>query len=83
MTVPASRTLASVLRAQLATGPALRIIVGTYTDPPSADTKYAHVTINGQAFTIPNLNAAPAQPAGTPAYLLADNTRVWVLGTVR
>jgi hypothetical protein len=82
VTVPASRTLANVLRAQLATGNALRILVGTYADPPSSDPRYANIEISGEPVLVPNLNGLPARPAGTPAYLLADNTRIWVLGTV-
>ena len=81
MTVPASRTLEAVLRQGLAPGNELRIIVATYADP-SPDPRYANVEINGQVVTIPNLNGAPAQDAGTVAYVLADNTRLWVLGTV-
>ena len=81
-TVPATRTLESVLRDALRPGNPLRVIVGTYATPASSDPRYANVEINGQALTIPNLNATPAHAAGSPAYVLADNTRMWVLGTV-
>lgn len=87
MSTPATRTLESVLRDALAPGNPLRIIVGTYTDPPASDApasdaRYAHVTVNGQALTIPNLNGVPQGTAGTPVYVLADTTRMWVLGAV-
>jgi hypothetical protein len=82
MTVPASRTLESVLRDALASGNPLRIIVGVYESPASTDPRYANIAINGQPVTIPNLNGITAPAAGSPAYVLADNTRMWVLGTV-
>jgi Collagen triple helix repeat (20 copies) len=82
VTVPASRTLESVLRDALRPGNPLRLVVGTYADPPSSDPRYANVEIAGQAVTIPNLNGMPAPATGSPAYVLADNSRMWVIGTV-
>ena len=81
MTVPQSRTLEAVLRHGLAPSNELRIIVGTYADP-SDDPRYANIEINGTVLTIPNLNGTTPQAQGTPAYVLADNTRMWLLGTV-
>ena len=82
MTVPASRSLEAVLRQALAPGNPLRIIVGTYTTPASTDPRYVTVEISGEPFSVPNLNGTPAPAAGSPAYVLADNTRMWTLGTV-
>jgi hypothetical protein len=81
MTVPATRTLAAVLRRALDTDTGLRMIVGTY-GTPSTDRRYATVELAGGTYTIPQLNGMAAPPAGAPAYLLADNTRMWAVGTV-
>jgi hypothetical protein len=84
MTVPATRSLQAVLRTALnGEQGALRMIVAEYAAPPHPDLRYVNVLINGQAVTVPNLNAAPPGPAGAVAYLLADNTRMWCLGTVK
>ena len=82
MTVPVTRTLESVLRDALRPGNPLRVVVGVYSTLESTDPRYANVEINGQVLTLPNLNGTPASAAGSPAYVLADNTRMWVLGTV-
>ena len=82
MTVPATRTLENVLREALRTGNPLRLTIGEYVDPPSTDPRYANVEISGQPVTIPNLNGMPAPESGSPAYVLADNSRMWVIGTV-
>ena len=82
MSTPATRTLETVLRTALAPGNPLRVLVGTYDDTPPADGRYANVILNGEALTIPNLNGAPAGEPGSPVYVLADNTRMWVLGDV-
>jgi Collagen triple helix repeat (20 copies) len=82
MSTPATRSLEGVLRTALTPGNRLRVLVGTYASPPAADARYAHVTINDQSLTIPNLNGATAGAAGDPAYVLADDTRMWVLGAI-
>jgi hypothetical protein len=80
--VPVTRTLGAVLRRALEPGNPLRMVIGTYADPPSADPRYANVELAGEVYLVPQLNALPAPAAGSPAYILADNTRMWVLGTV-
>jgi hypothetical protein len=82
MTVPATRSLPAVLRRALEPGNPLRVTVGTYTTPASTDPRYATINLAGATYTLPQLNGIAAQPDGTPAYILADNTRMWVLGTV-
>jgi hypothetical protein len=79
--VPATRTLAAVLRRALDTDPGLRMILGAY-GTPSTDRRYATVELAGATYTIPQLNGMAPPPAGTPAYVVADNTRMWALGTV-
>jgi len=82
VSTPATRTLEAVLRTGLAPGNPLRILVGIYDDTPADDGRYVNVVIAGESLTVPNLNGVPAGAAGDPVFVLADNTRMWVLGTV-
>jgi hypothetical protein len=79
---PATRSLEAVLRTALDTRGQLRVVAAEYADPPAADARYARVIIHGQTLTLPNLNGAPPPAAGSVAYVLADDSRMWVLGTV-
>ena len=82
--VPASRSLETVLRGALTEpGSTLRVIAGTYDSPPSADARYANVVINGEHLTIPNLNAQAAGVPGQLVYVLADRSHMWVIGQMR
>jgi hypothetical protein len=80
--VPVTRTLPAVLRRALEPGNPLRVIVGTYSTAASSDLRYANVDLSGETYHLPQLNGRAVQPAGTTAYVLADNLRMWVLGTV-
>jgi hypothetical protein len=80
--IPATRSLPAVLRAALDQATPLRVLVGTYAAAQPSDLRYANVTINGQILKVPNLNAIPPAP-GAVVYLLADDTRLWVLGTIK
>lgn len=82
MSVPATRSLELVLRRALAPDNRLRILVGEYASSAPPDSRYAKVILGGQTLTIPNLNGVPAGAAGDVVYVLADNARMWVLGTV-
>jgi hypothetical protein len=79
---PATRRLEIVLRNALAPADSLRVLVATYDSTPSADPRYANIVLDGQALTVPNLNAVPAGAPGAPVYVLAENSRMWVLGAV-
>jgi hypothetical protein len=79
--VPATRTLAAVLRRALDTDTGLRMIVGTYA-PAGTDRRYANIELGGATYQIPQLNGMTQPPAGAPAYILADGTRMWAAGTV-
>ncbi len=81
MSVPAGRSLEAVLADALSQPAGLRLLVGTFAAPP-ADTRYANVTIGGAVVKIPRLKGAVVGAAGTVAYVLADGTRMIVLGTV-
>ena len=81
MSVPTTRTLGSVLRRALDTGSPLRILLGEYAGP-SDDPRYANVELSGTVYRVPQLNGMDPQPAGAPAYVLSDGSRMWVLGTV-
>lgn len=82
MSTPASRSLQQVLRGALDVRGRLRVLVGEYAATQPADNRYANVVVNGVQLTVPNLNGVPAGAAGSVVYLLADDTRLWVLGTV-
>jgi hypothetical protein len=82
VSVPATRSLEIVLRDRLAPRSTLRVLVGEYAATPSADLRYVNVVLDGETLAIPSLNGAPAGGVGDPAYVLADNARMWVLGTV-
>jgi hypothetical protein len=81
MTVtPVTRSLEAVLRTALTPGGTLRIVAATYAATTPADRRYADVVINGQTVRAPNLNGVPQGVSGTVCYLLADDSRMWVLG---
>lgn len=82
MSTPATRSLQVVLRQALAPTDTLRVLVATYDTTPSADPRYANIVLDGQALTVPNLNAVPAGTPGSPVYVLANNSQMWVLGAV-
>lgn len=82
MTVPATRSLEAVLRTAVAPRNTLRVIAAEYAGTPPADNRHANVIINGQTLTLPNLNGVPAGTIGDVCYVLADDTRMWVLGSV-
>ena len=82
--IPATRTLANVLRRQLAGEPGLQLLLGTGANPPPGGTAngYVNVTINGQTLQVPRLKGAAPPPVGGPAYLLASKDFLLYLGTV-
>jgi len=85
MDVPATRTLARVLRQSLApAGDPLQLFIGVGAAPPSGATAngYARVTIAGQTLTVPKLKGAPQPAVGAPAYLLAGADFLVYIGTV-
>ena len=82
MSTPATRSLEAVLRSALDTRGELRVIAAEYSATPPPDHRYASVIVNGATITVPNLNGMPPPAAGSVAYLLADDTRLWCLGTV-
>jgi len=79
---PASRTLDAVLRGALDQPGGLRVLVGTYAASQPSDRRYANVTLGGTTVTVPNFNGTAPGASGTVCYVLADDTRMWVLGTL-
>lgn len=79
MSVPASRSLPIVLRAQLRHGPGAELVVATVTAIPDAD----HVTVNrgGVVVTIPRLSSY-TPTVGEPASCLASGSNMVALGAV-
>jgi len=79
---PASRTLDAVLRGAMSQPGGLRVLVGAYASSTPADRRYVNVVLGGATVTVPNLNGVAQGTAGTVCYVLADDTRMWALGTV-
>lgn len=79
---PASRSLDAVLRGALGGPGGLRVIVGTYAATQPADNRYANVVLGAATVTVPNLNGVPPGATGRVCYVLADDSRMWVLGTL-
>ena len=83
--VPATRTLARVLRAQLAPqGDPLQLFKGTGATPPAGTdaNAYANVTLGGQTIKVPKLRGAPQPAVGAVAYVLAGTDFLLYIGTV-
>lgn len=81
MSIPVTRTLEHVLAEALSQPGGLRLVVGTF-GAASADARYANVVVGGATLKVPRLKGGTIGAAGTVAYLLADQTRLLVLGTV-
>lgn len=81
MTVPATRTLTTVLRQLTASDEACRLIVGTYGAALASPT-YATIMLGGQALKLPKLAGVAHGQEGQPAYILASGGRMLVIGTV-
>ena len=79
MSVPASRTLQAVLRAQLA-HEALTMLVGKVVSAP--DEEHVRVEIQGAQVTVPRLTSYSEPVPGEPAYLLSGPLWTMALGTV-
>ena len=77
---PATRSLDAVLRAALSGPGGLRILTGAYAAAQPPDRRYGNVVINGATVTAPNLNGVPQGAAGAVCYVLADDSRMWILG---
>lgn len=84
MGVPATRSLASVLRSRLDTAPPLRMLIGVYGPPLGApdNTSYVNVVIDGVTLKVPKPAHLPAGTAGTVAYVLVWPGHMILYGTV-
>ena len=81
--IPATRTLARVLRSQLAlTGDPVSLLVGTGADPPSTSNAYASIVLGGQTLQVPKLRQATQPAAGQVAYVLRGRDFLLYIGTV-
>jgi hypothetical protein len=81
--LPATRTLAAVLRQQLAPqGDPVALLIGIGAAPPTNANAYANVTIGGQTLTIPKLRDARQPAVGGPAYVLAGHDFLLYIGPV-
>ena len=79
--VPATRSLAAVLRAALDTAPAVRLVVGQFASPADPSNAYCSVIVQGATLRVPILRGAVETP-GAPAYLLATKDTLLCLGGV-
>lgn len=77
---PATRTLDAVLRTALDRSGGLRVLVGAYAASQPTDHRKVNVVIGGATVAVPNLNGTAPGAAGSVCYVLADDTRMWVLG---
>lgn len=84
MGVPATRSLASVLRSRLDSAPPLRMLVGTYGTALAApdNTSYVNVVIDGVTLKVPKPAHLTAGAAGKVAYVLAWPGHMILYGTV-
>jgi hypothetical protein len=84
MGVPATRSLAGVLRSRLDTTPPLRMLVGTYGPALGApdNTSYVNVVIDGVTLKVPKPAHLTAGTPGTVAYVLAWPGHMILYGTV-
>jgi len=83
--VPATRTLARVLRQSLApTDDPVRLLLGTGAAPPTgtAANAYANIVLQGQTVQMPKLRGVPQPAVGAPAYVLAGKDYLLYLGSV-
>ena len=86
MSVPASRLLERVLRAELKPDPTRVTLLLATGGPPlgGADANaYANVIVEGEAVKAPRLAGSTVPAEGGPAYLLASRDFLLYLGTVQ
>ena len=81
MTVPATRSLAAVLRRQLSGTDTVRLLVATGA-AGAVGNAYVNVDIEGTVVKVPRLRQATAPAVGAPAYLLAGRDFLLYIGTV-
>jgi len=83
LAVPSTRTLARVLRSQLApTGDPVSLLVGVGATPVSTSNAYANIVLGGQTLQVPKLRQATQPAAGQPAYVLRGRDFLLYIGTV-
>jgi hypothetical protein len=81
--IPATRSLARVLRSQLAPGgDTLKLYVGTGASPVSTSNAYANITLGGVTLSVPKLRQATQPAAGGPAFIVAGHDFMLYIGTV-
>jgi hypothetical protein len=78
--VPATRSLAAVLRQAFDAAPTVRLLVAAFgaADPSNA---YCNVVIQGQTIRVPMLSGVADTP-GKAAYLLATKDLILCIGSV-
>ena len=82
--IPATRSLAAVLRDLSSGEDQCRLLVGRYGVPISGPDgrTYASIQIGDQTLRVPKLSGTADGSEGQPAYILATPGRMLVIGTV-
>jgi hypothetical protein len=81
--IPATRSLARVLRSQLnAGGDHVQLLIGTGASPQSTSNAYANITLGGATLTVPKIRQAGQPAVGGPAFVLATRDFMLYIGTV-
>jgi hypothetical protein len=79
-TIPASRTLAAVLRSALDQQDSVRLLLGTF-GPADASAAYCNVVLQGTPLRVPMLRGV-TDTQGAAAYLLATKDFILCIGSV-
>lgn len=79
--VPATRSLAVVLRDAISSGEELKLLIARAVGT-KPDNAHVNVQIQGATYAIPQLVAATNPPAGAAVYVLVTPTRMVALGHV-